>query len=95
MLERAIIDFQVLTDGVKHLGDGLIDVCFLVYDRHPIGQHGLRVYCLRRHVTPLYTFANRADLDQAALVLLFSVCLWKYDISDPTHVDLTSNFFVL
>ena len=24
-----------------------------------------------------------------------SVCLWKYDISDPTLVDLTSNFFGL
>ena len=23
------------------------------------------------------------------------LCLWKYDISDPSLVDLTSNFFVL
>ena len=32
--------------------------------------------------TPLKTYANRADKDQAALVSLISVycvCLWKYD----------------
>ena len=41
-----------------------------------------------------------ADPDQAALVSyksclirVYSVCLWKYDISDPTQVDLASNFF--
>ena len=44
--------------------------------------------------------ANRADSDQATLVRAlpdqsYSVCLWKYDIPDPTQVDLTSNFFVL
>ena len=42
--------------------------------------------------TPFNTFANRADLDQAALVD-DSVCSWKYDIYDPIQVDLTSNFF--
>ena len=46
------------------------------------------------------TFANRADTDQAALcksclIRASSVCLWKYDISDPTLVDMTNNFFVL
>ena len=40
--------------------------------------------------TPFNAFANRADPDQVALV-----CSWKYDISDPTQVDLTGNFFVL
>ena len=51
-------------------------------------------------VTPFHTFANRADLDQAALVraagsgsTLFAYGnMFKYD---PTLVDLTSNFFVL
>ena len=43
---------------------------------------------------PFNDFANRADLDQAALVRaacsgVYSVCSWKYDISDPTQVDLT------
>ena len=27
--------------------------------------------------------------------MVYSVWLWKYDISDPTKVDLISNFFVL
>ena len=52
------------------------------------------------HIAPFNAIANRADPDQAALVKsclirVYSVCLWKYEISDPTHVDLTSNFFVL
>ena len=29
------------------------------------------------------------------LIRVHSVCLWKYDISDLTLVDLTCNFFVL
>ena len=45
-----------------------------------------REVCLR--------FANRAGPDKAALIRVYCVCLWKYDISDPTLVDLTSNFFV-
>ena len=45
--------------------------------------------------TPYNAFANKADLDQAALLRVNSVCLWKYDISDPTLMDLTSNCFVL
>ena len=44
-------------------------------------------------------FANTADPDQAALksclIRVYSVCLWKYDISDPTLVDLRSNLFFL
>ena len=51
---------------------------------------------------PFNAFANRSDPDQAALVRaksclirVYSVCLWKCDISDPTLVDLTSNVFVL
>ena len=32
---------------------------------------------------------------KSCLIMVDSVCLWKYDISDPTLVDLTSNFFVL
>ena len=51
--------------------------------------------------TPFNAFANRAGPDQAALVrttwsgsTLFAYG-WKYDISDPTIVDLTSNFFAL
>ena len=47
--------------------------------------------------TPFNTFANRTDPDQAALLpdqgLL--CLLLKYDISDPTQLDLTNNFFVL
>ena len=49
--------------------------------------------------TPFNSFANRVDLDQAALtsclIRVFSVCLWVYDISDPTFVDMAINFFVL
>ena len=50
--------------------------------------------------TAFNTFANRADPDQAALtqaalVQVYYVCLWKYDVSDPTQLDLTSNLFVL
>ena len=42
-------------------------------------------------------FANRVDTDQAALVRVSASTLFAYrnDISDPTLVDLTSNFFVL
>ena len=47
--------------------------------------------------TPFNAFANRVDPDQAQLpdqdLLLFP--LRKYDISDPTQVDLTSNFIAL
>ena len=28
-------------------------------------------------------------------IRIYSVCLWEYDVSDPTLVDLTSNYFVL
>ena len=45
-----------------------------------------RYVCLR--------FAYRAGPDKAALIRDDCVCLWKYDTSDPTLVDLTSNFFV-
>ena len=41
------------------------------------------------------TLANRAVPDQAALVRVYFVCLWKCDKSDPTLVDLTGNFLVL
>ena len=44
---------------------------------------------------PFNTFANRADPYQAALVRVYSIYLWKYDISDPTLVNLISIFFVL
>ena len=47
--------------------------------------------------TPFYTFANRADQDQAALVRSGS-SLFDYGNMiryDPTLVDLTCNFFVL
>ena len=30
---------------------------------------------------------------ESGSLIRVSVCLWKNDISDPTHVDLTSNFF--
>ena len=43
---------------------------------------------------PFNVFANKADADQTALTScltrVYSVCLWKYDISDPTLVDLAS-----
>ena len=49
--------------------------------------------------TPFNNFANRVNLNRAAVVELpdhgLLGCLWKYDISDPTLVDLISNFFVL
>ena len=50
--------------------------------------------------TPLKAFANRADPDQAALGRAASnqgllYLLLKYDISDPTQLDLTNTFFVL
>ena len=32
---------------------------------------------------------------KSCLILVYYVCLWKHDISDPTLVDLTSYFFVL
>ena len=28
-------------------------------------------------------------------IRVYSICLWKYHIADPTVVDLTSDFFVL
>ena len=31
---------------------------------------------------------------KSCLIRVYSVCLWKYDISDPTLVELTSNLFV-
>ena len=50
--------------------------------------------------TPYDTFANRVDVIQTALVRgclirIYSVCLLKYDISDPTLVDPPRNFFNL
>ena len=45
--------------------------------------------------TPFNVFAIIADPDQAALVRADSVFLWKYDISDPALVDLTSSLCVL
>ena len=53
-----------------------------------------------RHLLLITVFVNRAEPDQAALVRAAysgsTVCLWKYDISDPMLVDLTShNLFVL
>ena len=41
---------------------------------------------------PFNAFVNRAVSDQ---IRVYYNCLWKYDISDPTLVDLTSNIFVL
>ena len=32
---------------------------------------------------------------KSCIIRVYSVCLWKYDISDPTLVGHTSNFFVL
>ena len=45
--------------------------------------------------TPFNAFANRADLNQAAPTRVYSICLWKYDTANPTHMNLTSNSFVL
>ena len=47
----------------------------------------LTLYLIEKHFN---AFANKANPDQA-----YSVCLWKYDISDPTLKDLPGNFFVL
>ena len=44
-------------------------------------MHALTFYLIE---TPFNAFANRADTDQAALIRVYSVCSWKYDISDPT-----------
>ena len=54
----------------------------------------LTLYLIER---PFNAFANRADPDQLELQDEGQLCLikWKYDISDPTLADLTSNFFVL
>ena len=53
----------------------------------------LTLYLIEMHFN---VFANRADPDQAAhkscLIRIYSVCLSKYDISDPILVDLASNF---
>ena len=32
---------------------------------------------------------------KSCMIIVYSVCLWQYDISDPTLMDMTSNFFVL
>ena len=32
---------------------------------------------------------------KSCLIRVYSVCLWKYDLSVTTPVDLTSNLFVL
>ena len=50
--------------------------------------------------TTFNTFANRnrsrsGSSWKSCLIRVYSVCWWKYDISDPTLEDLTSNFFVL
>ena len=45
--------------------------------------------------TSFNDFVKRADTDQAALGSVYYVCLWKYGISGPTLVHLTSKFFVL
>ena len=58
---------------------------------YPVGKE-LTLYL---NETRFNAFANKADQDQAALARVYSICLWKYDLSDPTLVDLTSNFFVL
>ena len=52
---------------------------------------GLRLLTLYLIETPFNAFAKRADPDQAALIRVYSFCLWKHDISDPTLVELTSN----
>ena len=46
--------------------------------------------------TPLQTEQTQIRQPyKSCLIRVYSVCLWKYDISEPTLVDLTSNFFVL
>ena len=58
----------------------------------------IRILALYLIETPCNTFANREDSDQAALVRAArsgSTLFMEYDISDPTLVNLTSNFFVL
>ena len=59
-----------------------------------IGAITIIIYLLE---TSFNAFANRAYPDQAALLLIrvFSICLWKYDVSGPTLVGLTSNLLVL
>ena len=34
-------------------------------------------------------------LSESCLIRVYSVCSKNYDISEPTHVDMTRNFFVL
>ena len=64
-------------------------------------RHQLTIYLIE---TPFNAFVNRADTDQQllqsgssckSLIRVYSVCLWKYDTSGPTLVDLTSNFLNL
>ena len=53
-------------------------------------MHILSFYLIEK---PFKTFENKADLDQAALILLFAYGnMIRYD---PALVDLTCNVFVL
>ena len=54
--------------------------------------HILALYLIE---TPFNAFANNADTDKEELPDQGLLCLWPYDIPDPTLADLTSSFFVL
>ena len=59
---------------------------------------GLDMVALTHYLveTPFNAFVNRADNScKSCLIRVYSVCLWKYDISNLTLVDLTSNLIVL
>ena len=69
------------------------------FDNHIIIKNNCRrvltLYLIETHFN---AFANRADPDRiynSCIIRVCSVCLWKYDIADPTLVELASNFFVL
>ena len=65
-----------------------IPVHSLVYVLNSLQLGDLTLYLIE---TLFNSFVNRADPDQAALVDLADqglLCLYKYDISDPTVVDL-------
>ena len=64
----------------------------LTYSRKMLVTPGvsLTLYLIE---TPFDKFANRSDSSyksKSCLIRVYSVCLWKYDIADPTLVD----FFV-
>ena len=69
---------------------------------HSVASHlGLHCFCLGFSyipfkgglAQPLYLIETplQTEQTQSCLISAYSVCLWKYDKSDPTPMELTSN----